>query len=330
MEHRDSLIAVSAQEVFIIRLSSGRALKVRDGTTVAAEEFVELGSHGTDKAFAEVTGHPTNPSILGLKNLCRNAWSAPAPEGGRRKIEPGKTVKLESGLRIDFGPLAGTVRDGQSGFVLSTPAGSGILLKAGRRLTARDVMGMRSGRPGAPAAQVAGRPNDPALLGLKNLTDHAWSATVPGGVAHRVEPGKTIKLAPGTTIDFGFLRGEIQGAPAWGGIGVQGWIPKMSLPPTRRGVATGIALAVLVPLLAVGWYALRSGESALPGSTGSSGLPDSRPLPTRASGRGYLGISAEDEAAVPRLDPAETARHAEILKAEYARLPPAPSLRPDP
>jgi hypothetical protein len=272
---RDKSSRVSGPQVFVIRFSSGRALKVQDGTVVTAEDFLGLGSSGTGKGFAEVTKHPNDPRILGLKNLCGSAWLAPAPGGGPRKIEPGKSVTLSGGLRIHFGSAVGTIREGPGGFALSPSVGSGIPLRAGLSLTASDVMGMRTAHSGDPAAQVARHPNDATLLGLRNLTSQSWSAVVPDGGLRRIEPGKTIKLAPGTRIDFGFISGEIEAiapaAQAKSVGGIQSWLAKSLTALHGRPVAAlSILLVVLIPLLAVGWFALRGSSNRAGSSKGGA------------------------------------------------------------
>jgi hypothetical protein len=295
--------------VFVLRFSSGRTLKVQNGTVVTAEDFLGLGSKATDKAFAEVAKHPTDPRILGLKNLCGSAWSAPAPDGSPRKIEPGRSITLVDGLRIHFGSAVSTIREEPGGFVLGSPSGPGILLKPGRRLIASDVMRIR-GAPGDPAAQVASHPTNPTRLGLKNLSGLSWSAVVPDGGVRSIEPGKSIELEHGTKLDFGFINAEIQPVTlrAWskGRAGIQTWLPKSSHPWARWAVVSkrGILLVALIPLLAGGWFAMRFGFL-------NSGAK--------------LGVSRWDAAAVARLDPVKTAELAALIQSEYERLPPAPS-----
>lgn len=60
-----------------------------------------------------------------------------------------------------------------------------------------------------PAAEVAQHPTNPNLWGLKNLSGDDWKVTV-GGFEKTVEPLRSVSLAPGTVIDFGNVKGEIQ------------------------------------------------------------------------------------------------------------------------
>lgn len=59
---------------------------------------------------AEVTRHPTNPSIWGLKNLSAARWVTTTAEGVVHDVEPGRSVSLANGTRINFGKAEGEVR----------------------------------------------------------------------------------------------------------------------------------------------------------------------------------------------------------------------------
>jgi serine/threonine protein kinase len=63
-------------------------------------------------------------------------------------------------------------------------------------------------------AEVAPHPRKPALLGLRNLSPSSWTATVEGGEVLDIQPGRSIRLAPGTMVDFGHVCGLIQDKPA--------------------------------------------------------------------------------------------------------------------
>lgn len=52
---------------------------------------------------AEVTRHPTNPDMWGLRNLTDATWTAIVKDGAVRKIAPTQNVALKKGVRINFG-----------------------------------------------------------------------------------------------------------------------------------------------------------------------------------------------------------------------------------
>ncbi|MEQ8788683.1 MAG: hypothetical protein RIC55_20400 [Pirellulaceae bacterium] len=62
---------------------------------------------------------------------------------------------------------------------------------------------------GRPAAEVVRHPQDTRVWGLKNLTDAKWSSTTADGAVSAVEPGRSVRLARGTRINFGTSQVEI-------------------------------------------------------------------------------------------------------------------------
>ena len=58
-----------------------------------------------------------------------------------------------------------------------------------------------------PLARVVAHPQRPRLLGLRNLSSHPWSLTLPGGEAFTVAPGETGSLAQAATLST--LDGEV-------------------------------------------------------------------------------------------------------------------------
>ena len=66
--------------------------------------------HDFDAPVAEVTQHPKNPQIWGLRNRTEHKWSCQTAEGKSSEVEPGQSVTLSPGLRIQFGSREGEVR----------------------------------------------------------------------------------------------------------------------------------------------------------------------------------------------------------------------------
>jgi len=60
--------------------------------------------------IAEVSRHPSDPRIWGLKNLSPDVWTAVAPAGEIRTVEPGRSMTLAAGVRIQFGSGEGEIR----------------------------------------------------------------------------------------------------------------------------------------------------------------------------------------------------------------------------
>lgn len=93
--------------------------------------------------------------------------------------------------------------DLRNSFVLQLASGRKLVLQAGMQLTVRDIPGLTPQVPGLVVAQVSMHPQNPSVLGLQNLSTTAWVLSQAGGDRRRVEPGRSVKLADGTQIDFG-------------------------------------------------------------------------------------------------------------------------------
>ena len=63
-----------------------------------------------DAPVAEVTQHPQNPQIWGLRNRSTQKWTCHSADGQVNEVEPGKSVTLSPSLRIQFGSREGEVR----------------------------------------------------------------------------------------------------------------------------------------------------------------------------------------------------------------------------
>lgn len=101
----------------------------------------------------------------------------------------------------------------QQAFVLELPSGRRIGVTSGQRLSAEDVLGLRStGRDGFLAA-VDANPQDPTVLGLRNLSDTSWTVAVDGG-SRTIDSGKTIRLGVARRIELGAVTGAVSGSGA--------------------------------------------------------------------------------------------------------------------
>lgn len=60
--------------------------------------------------WASIQRHPQNPNIWGLKNLSPAKWVMTAPDGAIRDVEPGRSVSLAAGVKVNFGSVEGEIR----------------------------------------------------------------------------------------------------------------------------------------------------------------------------------------------------------------------------
>jgi len=86
--------------------------------------------------------------------------------------------------------------------------GRTIALYLGTTVREADIPGLNSQRGNGIIAEVNSKPNDPAVLGLKNVSGMVWTVMT-SGRTYALNSGQSVRLAPGTTIDFGRTRGVI-------------------------------------------------------------------------------------------------------------------------
>lgn len=93
--------------------------RIRIGKSVVMLNYnTELFPHHIDdgKMFdfsapvAAVAQHPANPNLWGLKNTSQNKWVITSADGAVKDVEPGKSVSLTVGTKIQFGKIVGEIR----------------------------------------------------------------------------------------------------------------------------------------------------------------------------------------------------------------------------
>jgi hypothetical protein len=102
-----SWLVWDADQTWQIRLTNGRVLTLTPGSKLPAGDLPGLVPQGPDGMVAEVTRNPMDPKTFGLTNQSQLTWSATLADGGRRTVEPGRTIKLAEGTHIDFGSVQG-------------------------------------------------------------------------------------------------------------------------------------------------------------------------------------------------------------------------------
>jgi eukaryotic-like serine/threonine-protein kinase len=59
---------------------------------------------------AQITQHPKNPNLWGLRNSSNKNWVTIKPDGSKLEVLPAQNVSLVSGIKIDFGLVKGEIR----------------------------------------------------------------------------------------------------------------------------------------------------------------------------------------------------------------------------
>jgi hypothetical protein len=93
-------------------------MQIRLGNTgVMLNGDTNLFPHHTDNTrlydftapTAQVTQRPTDPNVWGLKNLSAIKWVMTTATGTMRDVEPGRSVTLALGTKIQFGNVEGEI-----------------------------------------------------------------------------------------------------------------------------------------------------------------------------------------------------------------------------
>ncbi|GAB2618164.1 hypothetical protein Aab01nite_31820 [Paractinoplanes abujensis] len=67
------------------------------------------GYHFTDP-FAKVVEHPSRPGVWGLRNLSRSHWTTFRDDGQTQQVNPGQSVSLNDGAKVQFGDVEAEIR----------------------------------------------------------------------------------------------------------------------------------------------------------------------------------------------------------------------------
>ncbi len=88
-------------------------------------------------------------------------------------------------------------------------SGLSFPLTVGYRFAHKDIPGLEPQSTDGIVAEINQNPQDPDVLGLKNLSVKAWEAILPDGRVLQIPNGKSVKLVTGSRIKFGAVECEI-------------------------------------------------------------------------------------------------------------------------
>jgi hypothetical protein len=126
---------------------------------------------------------------------------------GRLTVTPfaaGDTVGVSSS------DAASASADGRRRWVLSLRNNRELTLVEGARLSAANIRGLEPRERNGWVAEVVRNPEDPAVVGLKNLSRQQWRATFAAGRQVEIDPGRSLRLEAGASINFGEIEGRIR------------------------------------------------------------------------------------------------------------------------
>jgi serine/threonine protein kinase len=93
------------------RIRIGKAIVMLSADSKLYPHHMEDGrAYDFSTAVAEVVRHPTDPNVWGLKNLGSEKWVTTLPNGTLNDVEPGRSARLATGTKINFGKVEGEIR----------------------------------------------------------------------------------------------------------------------------------------------------------------------------------------------------------------------------
>lgn len=87
----------------------GTRIQLAHGARVDLGFYPAFGGRGAG-TIVEVTAHPSDPSLIGLRNLGNQTWTATGADGSTHSVPPRRVLRIEAGTRIDFGTISGDIR----------------------------------------------------------------------------------------------------------------------------------------------------------------------------------------------------------------------------
>lgn len=93
-----------------IRLGKNAIVMLNHDTRLFPHHVDDQKLYDFSQPVAEVTRHPTDPRIWGLKNLSDEKWVCTTAEGTVKDVPPGRSVTLVVGTKIHFGKTEGAIR----------------------------------------------------------------------------------------------------------------------------------------------------------------------------------------------------------------------------
>lgn len=95
---------------FPVRIKIGNLVVMLNDNTKLYPYHLNPHSYDLSKPVAEMTQHPSDKNIWGLKNVSNTVWQIKKPDSTSNEVPPGKSVALVDALRINFGNIEGEMR----------------------------------------------------------------------------------------------------------------------------------------------------------------------------------------------------------------------------
>jgi hypothetical protein len=90
----------------------GTSIKLGDGDRIDLAGYAALGARASGVV---IDVRRDGAGVFGLKNAGQHTWNASGGDGSHYVVPPGRAMRIEAGTRIDFGPVAGSIRAAAAG-----------------------------------------------------------------------------------------------------------------------------------------------------------------------------------------------------------------------
>jgi DNA-binding helix-hairpin-helix protein with protein kinase domain len=92
------------------RIRIGKAvIMLNHDSQLFAHHLDNGAAYDFSKPVGEVTRHPTDPSVWGLRNLTEERWTTTTADGTSHEVEPARGFRLAVGTRVHFGKAEGEI-----------------------------------------------------------------------------------------------------------------------------------------------------------------------------------------------------------------------------
>jgi serine/threonine protein kinase len=95
---------------FRLRIGRNTIIMLNHDTKLYPHHLDDQKMYDFSQPVAEVTQHPTNPNIWGLKNVSGKRWVVAKADGTIQEVEVGRSVTLAKETKIQFGNTEGEIR----------------------------------------------------------------------------------------------------------------------------------------------------------------------------------------------------------------------------
>ena len=92
------------------RIKIGNLIVMLNHNTKLYPYHLDPITYDFSKPIAEITQHPANPQLWGLKNISDRGWQVTKPDGTKMEVPHGKNIALGNGIIVNFGSIEGEIR----------------------------------------------------------------------------------------------------------------------------------------------------------------------------------------------------------------------------